>query len=61
MTAPTSHPAAPDSAEEAHHVEDALDEALDETFPASDPLPINPGPTHKDAPDTETPREQTPR
>lgn len=55
MTQPSSLPAAPDPAEQAHHVEDALDEALDETFPASDPLPINPGPTHKDAPDAGTP------
>jgi hypothetical protein len=55
MTTPTPHPARSDPADAAHHVEDALDEALDETFPASDPLPINPGPTHKEGPDAGTP------
>jgi hypothetical protein len=30
-----------------NHEEDLLDEALDETFPASDPIAVHPEPDHK--------------
>ncbi|SAL87549.1 hypothetical protein AWB68_08446 [Caballeronia choica] len=38
--------AAPDAP---NHEEDLLDEALDETFPASDPIAVHPEPDHKPA------------
>ncbi|SIT36486.1 conserved hypothetical protein [Paraburkholderia piptadeniae] len=35
-------PKAPKPAEEPHTTEDRLDEALEETFPASDPIAVDP-------------------
>jgi hypothetical protein len=43
MTTPIS-----DDGVAASHREDLLDEALDETFPASDPVSLSPPPSHYD-------------
>jgi hypothetical protein len=48
----TAHGETPEAtrAAEKKHVERQLDHGLDETFPASDPVSINPGTDEADAP-----------
>ena len=48
---PRAKPAKPARKQPRRHQEELLDEALEESFPASDPLPVDPGVTHvADAP-----------
>jgi hypothetical protein len=51
-----SKPKAPASSEAPHTAEDRLDEALDETFPASDPIAIDPDEDDEDKNSQKKPR-----
>jgi hypothetical protein len=43
------HPPKPDDAEEKHRLDEALEEGLEETFPASDPVNVTqPAPSRPD-------------